>query len=65
MMSQKKWTLKSLAQELGVSIATMSNAYNRPDQLSEALRERILRDAAALGYNGPSAAASSLRTGRT
>ena len=64
-MSQKKWTLKSLAQELGVSIATMSNAYNRPDQLSEALRERILRDAAALGYNGPSAAASSLRTGRT
>lgn len=61
----KRWTLKSLADELGVSIATMSNAYNRPDQLSDSLRERLLMNAAALGYNGPSAAASSLRTGKT
>lgn len=65
MMPKKKWTLKTLAKELGVSIATMSNAYNRPDQLSGPLRERLLTQAAALGYNGPSAAASSLRTGRT
>lgn len=64
-MPNQKWTLKTLAKELGVSIATMSNAYNRPDQLSSSLRERLLMQAAALGYNGPSAAASSLRTGRT
>lgn len=64
-MEKHKWTLKSLAKELGVSIATMSNAYNRPDQLSASLRERLLAQASALGYNGPSAAASSLRTGRT
>lgn len=61
----KTWTLKTLAKELGVSIATMSNAYNRPDQLSPQLRERLLQHAAALGYMGPSAAASSLRTGKT
>ncbi|GIF78489.1 LacI family transcriptional regulator [Asanoa siamensis] len=31
----------------------MSNAYNRPDQLSVRLRERILSEAAQLGYPGP------------
>jgi DNA-binding LacI/PurR family transcriptional regulator len=35
-------TLLTLAQDLGVSRATVSNAYNRPDQLSPALRARIL-----------------------
>ena len=35
-------TVKTLAATLGVSPATVSNAYNRPDQLSHDLRERIL-----------------------
>ena len=36
-----RMTVKSLAAALGVSPATVSNAYNHPDQLSAQLRERI------------------------
>ncbi|MCV2886305.1 LacI family DNA-binding transcriptional regulator [Aestuariibacter sp. AA17] len=63
--TQKKLTLKEVARQLGVSTATISNAFNRPDQLSEALRARILSEAAALGYHGPSHAARSLRRGES
>src|SRR5882757_4373713 len=38
-------TLASLAAELGVSRTTVSNAYNRPDQLSVQLRTRVLETA--------------------
>lgn len=58
-------TLASLAAELGVSRTTVSNAYNRPDQLSPALRARILATAERLGYSGPDPTARSLRTRRT
>lgn len=57
-------TLQTVADAVGVSRATVSNAYNRPDQLSAALRERILATAAELGYRGPDAAARMLRTGQ-
>src|SRR5919206_3308680 len=57
-------TLLTLAQDLGVSRATVSNAYNRPDQLSPALRERILARAAELGFPGPDPVARGLRRGR-
>ena len=43
MTKPKSWTLKSIAQELGVSNATVSNAFNRPDQLSKARREKFWR----------------------
>ncbi len=58
-------TVKTLAATLGVSAATVSNAYNRPDQLSAELRTRILAKAAELGYPGPDAAARTLRVGRS
>ena len=51
-----RMTVKTLAAALGVSPATISNAYNRPDQLSPQLRERILTTAEELGYPGPDAA---------
>src|ERR1700745_1327609 len=57
--------LLTLARALGVSRTTVSNAYSRPDKLSPELRERILATARELGYEGPNALASSLRTGRT
>ena len=60
-----KLTLKDMATRLGVSTATVSNAFNRPDQLSRDLRERILSECHASGYHGPNAAARSLRTGKT
>lgn len=65
MSTPRRITLKDLARELGVSTATVSNAFNRPDQLSPALRERILGEARRLGYRGPDAMARSLRTGRS
>ena len=58
-------TLRDVARRLGVSVATVSNAYNRPDQLSEDLRGRILAAARDLGYQGPDPLARSLRRGRT
>lgn len=63
--SPRRTTLRDVAQALGVSVATVSNAYNRPDQLSPDLRERVFEQAAALGYTGPDPLARSLRRGRT
>ena len=58
MAKQKRSTLESIARQLGVSKMTVSNAYNRPDQLSPELRERILLAVgppmlAGLWYIGP------------
>src|SRR3712207_3194069 len=58
-------TLTRIAEEVGVSPMTVSNAYNRPDQLSEALRERIFETARKLGYHGPDPVGRSLRRQRT
>jgi DNA-binding LacI/PurR family transcriptional regulator len=44
---------------------TVSNAYNRPDQLSAALRERVFETARRLGYAGPDPVARSLRRQKT
>lgn len=60
----RRGTLASIAAELGVSRTTVSNAYNKPDQLSPALRDKILRTAKRLGYPGPDPTARSLRTRR-
>ncbi|MDQ3923924.1 MAG: LacI family DNA-binding transcriptional regulator, partial [Actinomycetota bacterium] len=49
----RRVTLTRIAEVVGVSPMTVSNAYNRPDQLSEALRERIFETARKLGYHGP------------
>ena len=56
-------TLQSIADRLGVSRMTVSNAFSRPDQLSAELRRNILAVAAELGYTGPDPAARSLATG--
>jgi DNA-binding LacI/PurR family transcriptional regulator len=57
-------TLQTIADAVGVSRTTVSNAYNRPDQLAPALRELILSRARELGYGGPDPAARRLRSGR-
>src|SRR3954469_7850921 len=61
---KKKTTARDIAAELGVSVKTVTNAYGRPDQLSPALRERVLATAAKLGYTGPDPVAAGLRRGR-
>jgi DNA-binding LacI/PurR family transcriptional regulator len=57
-------TLKDVAEVLGVSRTAVSNAFNRPDELSEALRAHILAKAHELGYFGPDPAARALRSGK-
>ena len=59
-----KVTLQSIADEVGVSRMTVSNAFSRPDQLSADLRARILQAADRLGYVGPDPAARALARGR-
>lgn len=58
-------TLQTLADEFGVSRATISNAFGRPDQLSPELRDRILARARELGFSGPDPLGRSLRRGRS
>ncbi len=60
-----KVTLQSIADRVGVSRMTVSNAFSRPDQLSAELREKILAAADELGYVGPDPAARALARGRT
>jgi DNA-binding LacI/PurR family transcriptional regulator len=58
-------TLKTVAEAVGVSRMTVSNAYNRPDQLSPELRARVLEAAERLGYSGPSPIGRTLSRGKT
>ncbi|HWS51523.1 MAG TPA: LacI family DNA-binding transcriptional regulator [Microbacterium sp.] len=58
-------TLQTIAEQVGVSRMTVSNAFSRPDQLSAELRTKILDAAEALGYAGPDPAARALVSGRT
>lgn len=60
-----KATLQTVADRVGVSRMTVSNAFSRPDQLSSALRRKILDAAADLGYVGPDPAARALARGAT
>ena len=58
-------TLQTIADRVGVSRMTVSNAFSRPDQLSGELRERILSVADELGYVGPDPTARALAKGTT
>ena len=58
---KQKLTLSEVASVIGVSRTTMSNAFNRPEQLSRGLRDEILKKSRELGYFGPDPAARALR----
>ncbi|WP_329111118.1 LacI family transcriptional regulator [Micromonospora sp. NBC_01699] len=58
-------TLQTIADRVGVSRMTVSNAFSKPDQLSAALRERILAAAQEIGYVGPDPAGRALARGTT
>lgn len=61
---RQRVTISDVASALGVAVSTVSNAYNRPDQLSTDLRARVFAMAAQLGYPGPDPVARSLRQQR-
>src|SRR3954451_16989641 len=56
--------LQTIADSVGVSRATVSNAYNHPERLGDELREQVLATARKLGYAGPDPAARRLRQQR-
>jgi DNA-binding LacI/PurR family transcriptional regulator len=56
-------TLQTIADHVGVSRMTVSNAFSRPDQLSAKLRDRVLKVAEELGYVGPDPTARALASG--
>src|ERR1051325_5432421 len=60
----KRVRLRDVAQRAGVSVGSASQAFGRPDLVSNDVRERVLAAAEALGYPGPDPAARRLRTGR-
>lgn len=62
--TRRRVTLRDVADEVGVSVKTVSNAFRRPDQLSARLREQILTTAERLGCAGPDPVAAGLRRGR-
>src|SRR3954465_15767812 len=63
-MTTPRPTLATVAKALNVSRMTVSNAFNRPDQLSPELRARVLAKAQELGYSGPNPVARPLSMGR-
>lgn len=63
--ARRRVTLQTIADDVGVSRMTVSNAFSRPDQLSAALRATILARAEELGYVGPDPAARALARGTT
>ncbi len=63
-MSRQKPKLARIADSLGVSTATVSNALSGKGRVSPELAERIRATAAELGYV-PSVAGRALRTGRS
>lgn len=58
-------TLATVARALGVSTATVSYAFSRPQKVSEAVRARVLAEAKRQGYSGPHPTARQLSRGRT
>lgn len=60
-LSAKRLTLLDVAHALNISRTTVSNAFNRPQQLSTALREEVITKARELGYFGPDPAARAMR----
>ena len=57
-------SLKDLARECGVSVATVSKALNGQHDISDATRARVREAAERLGYV-PNMAARSMKTNRT
>ena len=57
-------TIYDIAKRAGVSPATVSNAFNRPNQMKAETRERVLAVARELDYR-PNVAAQTLARGRS
>lgn len=61
---ERRVRLRDVAERAGVSVGSASQAFGRPELVSEQVRKRVLDAASALGYPGPDPAARRLRLGR-
>ena len=61
---RKRVRLRDVAAQAGVSVGSASQAFGRPELVSEEVRERVLAAARTLGYSGPDPAARRLRLGQ-
>jgi DNA-binding LacI/PurR family transcriptional regulator len=59
----KRVRLRDVAAAAGVSVGSASQAFSRPELVSDDVRERVLEAAKTLGYPGPDPAARRLRLG--
>jgi DNA-binding LacI/PurR family transcriptional regulator len=59
-----KARLRDIAVAAGVAQGTVSNVFNHPERVSDAIRARVMEAAEALGYQGADPLARMLRTGR-
>ena len=57
--------LSDVAARAGVSVGSASQAFSRPELVSEKVRTQVLEAAAALGYSGPDPAARRLTSGKS
>ena len=57
-------SIRDIAKECGVSVATVSKALNGHHDISAQTRETVCRKAAEMGYQ-PNSAARALKTNRT
>lgn len=60
---RKHPTMADVAEAAGVSVMTVSYAYNHPDRVAAHTRERVLATADEIGYKRPHPTASALRRG--
>lgn len=63
-MADQRVRLRDVAERAGVSVGSASQAFGRPELVSDDVRTRVLAAAEELGYPGPDPAARRLRTGR-
>jgi DNA-binding LacI/PurR family transcriptional regulator len=62
--ARRRVRLSDVAARAGVSVGSASQAFSRPELVSDKVRTRVLEAAQELGYTGPDPAARRLRTGR-
>lgn len=63
--NQRRVTLRDVANEAGLSVMTVSYAFNNPERVSEESLQRVLKASKDLGYAGKNPWATSLKTGKS